>query len=311
MKAGRKTKPNAFTLVEMLVVIVIIGILVGLLLPAINAARIKALNFRIATEVTGLAQAVEMYKTDNGDYPPDFSNRDIVIRHILKRWPEIDANEQTRIASVFWYINPPGNGFLPLPESRLCRSAGLLAGRIQQRCRRPFTGIGGPFLTDASGVITGPNPERLDGSYTFDKARLRWDDDNDPFPIFAPDGKLMPYVYFESRSYGGVRLPTESPITGIYPCCCCLGPRLARPYLSAQPKPSSPYGLEWANARTFQIVSAGLDDNYGGAGMMTPPATVRPYPVYPTGINYTTPGDGDDDNITNFSEGSLLKDKKP
>ncbi len=313
MKAGRESKPNAFTLVEMLVVIVIIGILVGLLLPAINAARTKALNFRIAVEVKNLAQAVEAYKAKNSDYPPDFSNRNVVMRHILKRWPQIDANEQARIADAFWYVhNPSVQPWYHFPKVDCAEALVFWLSGFSSDVRRPFTGLGGPFLTDNTGAIVGPNPERADGPYIFDKARLRWDDDNDPFAIYAPDGKRSPYVYFDARSYGGIVFSNGVPLTGIYPMLrnvSTIG--WARPYLSAQVKSSSPYGLEWANSRTFQIVSAGLDDHYGGVGMMVPPATVLPYPVYPTGVNYTSPGDGDDDNITNFSEGSLLKDKKP
>ncbi len=319
MKAGHKSKRNAFTLVEMLVVIVIIGILVGLLLPAINSARIKALNFRIATEVNDLAAAVELYKTKNGDYPPDFSNRNVVMRHILKRWPQIDAAEQARVRRVFWYIhNPSVQPWYHFPKVDCAEALVFWLGGFSKDVRRPFTGIGGPFLTDSSGNITGPNPERAEGLYTFDKTRLHWDDETsdpryqDAFPVYVPEGKKAPYVYFESRSYGGVGAADSFPVTGVYPQLRLVSPiGWARPYLSTQVKPSSPYGLEWANAHSFQIVSAGLDDNYGGVGFMRNPATVRPYPVYPTGVNYTSPGDGDDDNITNFSDGQLLKDKKP
>ena len=62
------------------------------------------------------------------------------------------------------------------------------------------------------------------------------------------------------------------------------------------------FPFEWVNNDTFQIVTAGLDDHFGSG---------LPHRRYPSGVGYLTPGPGDDDNITNFSEGSRLQDRRP
>jgi general secretion pathway protein G len=62
--------PRGFTLVELLVVIVVLGILVALLLPAVMAAVRSAKNAQVLAEINELAQALESFKTTYGDYPP-------------------------------------------------------------------------------------------------------------------------------------------------------------------------------------------------------------------------------------------------
>ena len=61
-----------FTLVELLIVITVIGILVGLLLPAIRGALSSSRELAIRTEMVQLEQAVESFKTEFGFYPPSF-----------------------------------------------------------------------------------------------------------------------------------------------------------------------------------------------------------------------------------------------
>jgi prepilin-type N-terminal cleavage/methylation domain-containing protein len=63
-------KRTAFTLVELLVVIAIIGVLVALLLPAVQAAREAARRSQCASHLSQLILAVHSYEMAHGCYPP-------------------------------------------------------------------------------------------------------------------------------------------------------------------------------------------------------------------------------------------------
>jgi prepilin-type N-terminal cleavage/methylation domain-containing protein len=60
---------SAFTLVEMLVVIAIIGILAGLLLPALAGAKKAAKIAKAKTEISGIVAAVQQYDTTYSRLP--------------------------------------------------------------------------------------------------------------------------------------------------------------------------------------------------------------------------------------------------
>src|SRR5690348_8554274 len=66
----QKRTPAAFTLIELLVVIAIIGVLMALLLPALETAREHANTTKCATNLRSIGQALALYANENhGNYP--------------------------------------------------------------------------------------------------------------------------------------------------------------------------------------------------------------------------------------------------
>ncbi len=66
---------HGFTLVELLVVIVIIGILAALVLPVVFRVRLSSAVAVVDAEIDMLDMAIENYKNEYGSYPPCIDSR--------------------------------------------------------------------------------------------------------------------------------------------------------------------------------------------------------------------------------------------
>ena len=111
----RQPSRRGFTLIELLVVIGIIGVLVSLLLPALNRARRSSINTVCANRLRSIAQACSAYLIDHKRYPQNYTNdlHQMVFPHdqqsrmmnqfsaYLDKFPEItNATDVSKLPAV-------------------------------------------------------------------------------------------------------------------------------------------------------------------------------------------------------------------
>ena len=264
--AAKKRMRTAFTLVELLIVVVIIALLAAITVPAVSYALNRARDAAIKVELTNLANALQAYKAEFQSFPPDFANPNSAL---------ISVEVNQHLARIFPRRNPVMDPFPPNVDTPAEALVFWLRG-FRPDPTRPI---------DADNTGTGDrNP-----LFQFDESRLT-DVDNDGWFEYTPQhGKGVPFVYFD-----GSRLATQDTRNHAYE---------NKVYFSSvadttnQVRPYKRNATTFVNPEGFQVISAGQDGHFGN---YVGPSTDKYYPV---GQFYSIPEELD--NITNFSQTTL------
>jgi general secretion pathway protein G len=291
---------SGFSLIELLVVIVIIGILMALILPAIGRVRYRAQVQQTAAELTQLDTAITKFESDFGVKP--YSELVVTEDPATTSWDATPALQQTRTKLRRIWPQLSFTGMIDF------NADGAFTGDGGSDATITLTGseslvffLGGVMSRDQNGnalvdpaeVGTTPtwigfskNPvtpfitsggNRLGPVFTFDPARLV-DTDGDGMMEYLdslPDQKTP--IYFVSSNNGQGYSPAMSR------------------YVQGDGK------TPW-NKDTHQLISPGLDGELGFdpfAGLKGP---------YSDGMTFTGARLAEGDNITNFKPGSTLGD---
>ncbi|TWU19350.1 type II secretion system protein [Allorhodopirellula heiligendammensis] len=300
-RSQRHPVTSGFTLVEILVVIAIIGILAGVLIPAISNALGRAKTSAQRLEINALDQAVKAYEAKYGDFPPDGSSQAVLKRHMAKLFPRMADPDITFLDRLT--DNRTDNTTGTFSAAAMDRSEALVffLGGFSKDIQHPLTGPGGPIVLMTGGTpsdITDYqyNATRDNAFFDFDTARLTINRASDTSPLLSSDEDLLnvadnlhggndilpayraidggdaPIVYFDSRTYGVI-----ATVSGVNTYNGYLAPSVGavRPYKSDQAIQPPPAGGDYAteqsafaavkfqNPNTFQIISPGSDLFFG------------------------------------------------
>ena len=183
--AGGAPERNAFTLVELLVVITIIGMLAALVTPAVFNALKTAREAGVKAEIDMLHMAVVGYAADNNGALPPSSGNDNARLHLFRLFPRIEA----------WSVPA-----LPIDEKRALLSNKTLAP--ENALHVWLLGYG---QNERAPVSQGPRKKY----YDFDQSRI-----NQQTWEYTPSGRPnSPYLYIASTDYSGslaLRIPPAS-----------------------------------------------------------------------------------------------------
>ena len=165
-----KQDPKGFTLVELLVVIAIIGILIGMLLPAVQQVREAARRTQCANSMRQLALAMHNFESSNSHFPPGVQSID---PDLIGVEDNLDARDILFEHGFCWSAI-----ILPFVE---LNSQSQILGRLSERFTRPewegtLTDInGGVFMNHSAtelGLFVCPscpmdpiNNKRSDGTF--------------------------------------------------------------------------------------------------------------------------------------------------
>lgn len=260
-----------FTLVEMLVVILIIGILAGLISATAIRALKRAKVARIAMEIKQLAMALEEshhgvgHKSGSGEYSPDFAGLDSsdiniksaaqqkVLDYIRNRWARFTVPDWNTLRNTI-LLN--SNNTLDINNMSPATALVFWLGGMPDDHGR----LSG-FSQDPSNPFSNVDIATRKPIFDFDPGRLK------NYQYYPSGITSQPYIYLraegqsDNREYY-IRDTSTTPPSYTFKSGSASG---AKPYWDQRTK-------GWVNYKSYQILCCGLDGIFGKEN------------VYPTGL---------------------------
>lgn len=284
----------AFTLVEVLVVVVILGLVFSLIVGGLGAVSNSARNATVENELYQLDCALLHYSGLYGELPPTMLSsytaaspsfdqtkflEQVFTRHVRRMFPRYngyydDIEQAINHATVPEHTDSVYNLYggcdlqnLDAAESLVFWLGGLprIIWATAERYEVELTG----FAADPAAPLLPKvdQPQRTNTLFDFDHRRLV-DSDMDGWPEYVPDfdgagPNTPPFVYFDAASY--TWLPSY-PMQW-HPSMSSAADNwgLARPYLKTytpNDPQQHPVVTDFAAADGFQLICAGADGKY-------------------------------------------------
>lgn len=225
---SRKSKRGGFTLVEMLTVLVIIGVLASMIAGAVMFALNSVNQTVIRQEISQLEMALDTYKSEYGEYPPDSNENNQAYNHIMRCYRNVDKGHASSVAGQ---VNP-------------ATSLYIFLGPKNANPTKPFDWSS---TVHQKAAIMDFNRSRVKQTNGED---VNWNsiDRNGQICafVFMPRSCALPYIYFRGNMSNGVTNYDKKTHNG------CV------PY-------KDKHG-QWYGDRKFQIICGGADNVYHDSG---------------------------------------------
>ena len=122
----KKERPNigrnpfGFTLIELMIVIVILGILAGLIVPRLMGRPDEAKQLKAKMQIESIETALKLYKLDGGRYPSTEQGLNALVEKpetgdVPRKWKEGGYLEKGKVPADPWgneyvYLSPGVHG---------------------------------------------------------------------------------------------------------------------------------------------------------------------------------------------------------